>query len=254
MCTVTYIPPTQEKSFVLTTNRDELDFRPTLPPDIYSCGDGKMVFPKDELAGGSWIAMNAKGNVNCLLNGAFVPHEKQAHHTKSRGMVLLEFTRSALTAQAYFSQADLYHAEPFTIVALKQSKDVVQDFQEFIWDGSEKHFRVLDKKHPHIWSSVTLYDKEQRQLKRAWFEKFCQQYKNSITKEKIVDFHCGNHTDGKSKNMLIQQNGDLKTVSISQVLLANEKLQMDYFDLLNDSVKEVELLPTDLTDQTDLRR
>ncbi len=241
MCTVTYIPPTRERSFVLTSNRDELDFRPTLPPDSYSYGGSRLVFPKDKIAGGSWIAMSDKGNVNCLLNGAFVPHQRQAHHTKSRGTVLLEFTLSARPASEYFADAALHDVEPFTIVALKQSKGLVQDFQEFIWDGSEKHFRVLDKAHPQIWSSVTLYDEEQRQLKRAWFQRFCQQHENAITKEKIVDFHCGNHTDGKSKNMLIQQNGDLKTVSISQVFLSNKKLQMDYFDLLNDSAKEVGL-------------
>jgi uncharacterized protein with NRDE domain len=226
---------------MLTSNRDELDFRPTLPPDIYSYGDGKLVFPKDELAGGSWIAMNDKGNVNCLLNGAFVAHQKQAHHTKSRGTVLLEFTRSALTAQAFFSQEDLHHVEPFTIVALKQSKGKILDFDEFIWDGNEKHFKVLDSSNPQIWSSVTLYDKEQRQLKSAWFNQFCQKHRNAITKEKVVDFHCGNHTDGKSKNMLIQEDGDLKTVSISQVSLSNQKLQMGYYDLLNDSVTKVEL-------------
>lgn len=241
MCTVTYIPSTQQNSFVLTSNREELDFRPTLPPDSYSYGDCRLVFPKDEIAGGSWIAINDKGNVNCLLNGGFIPHQKEEHHTKSRGTVLLEFTRSALTAHAYFSQAALHDVEPFTIVALMHREDVIQNITEFVWDGNDKHFRQADVNTPYIWSSVTLYDKEQRKTKREWFKRFYAEHKSSITKEKIIDFHRGNHTNDNSKSMIIQRDGDLKTVSISQVSFTNKKLQMDYYDLLHNSVKEIEL-------------
>ncbi|MGM0566397.1 MAG: NRDE family protein [Bacteroidota bacterium] len=241
MCTVTYIPPTKENSFVLTSNRDEKEFRPTLPPDIYSYGDCKLVFPKDEKAGGSWIAVNDKGNVNCLLNGGFIAHQKQKHHTKSRGTVLLDFTHSALTAQAYFSQTDLHNVEPFTIVALKQSNGTMQDFEEFIWDGNDKHFRQLDIRSPHIWSSVTLYNEEQRKAKRKWFERFYKEHKNAITKEKIVDFHSGNQANNHSESITTHRDGDLKTVSISQVSISNNKVQMNYYDLLTNSVKEIEL-------------
>lgn len=239
MCTVTYIPPTQEHSFVLTSNRDEKEFRPTLPPDLYSYGDCKLVFPKDEKAGGSWIATNDKGVINCLLNGAFIAHQKQEHHTKSRGTVLLDFTRSPLAAQAYFSQADLHNVEPFTIVALKHDSGTIQDFTEFIWDGNHKHFRELNANNPHIWSSVTLYDEAQRKTKKEWFERFYKKHKNAITKEKIVDFHSGNQAkvNSGSKN----RDGDLKTVSITQVSLSNNKTQMHYYDLLHHSVKEIEL-------------
>ena len=241
MCTVTYIPSAQENSFLLTSNRDELDFRPTLPPDIYFYDDCKLVFPKDEKAGGSWIAINDKGNVNCLLNGGFIPHQKQEHHTKSRGAVLLEFTRSALTAHAYFSQAMLNDVEPFTIVALMHSEDVIKNITEFVWDGNDKHFRQADVNTPHIWSSVTLYDEEQRKTKREWFKRLYTEHKNAITKEKIVDFHSGNHMNDNPRSMIIQRDGELKTVSISQVSFSNKKLQMDYHDLLHNSVKEIEL-------------
>jgi len=200
-----------------------------------------MVFPKDEIAGGSWIAINDKGNVNCLLNGGFIPHQKQEHHTKSRGTVLLDFTRSALTGHEYFTQAALHDVEPFTVVALTHRKGVIQNITEFIWDGSDKHFRKIDKYIPHIWSSVTLYNEQQRKTKIEWFERFYKEHNNSLTKEKIVDFHSDNHFNDRSGNLIIQRNGDLKTVSISQVSVSNENLQMDYHDLLHSSVKEVEL-------------
>lgn len=241
MCTVSYIPPTKKSSFVLTSNRDEKEFRPTLPPEIYPYGNCKLVFPKDEKAGGSWIAMNDKGNINCLLNGGFVAHQKQEYHTKSRGTILLDFTTSALSIHEYFAKIDLGNVEPFTIVALRQSNGTIQDFSEFIWDGNDKHFRQLDINSPYIWSSVTLYNQEHRKTRREWFEQFYKEHKSNITKEKIFDFHSGNHTNDTSINLIMQREGGLKTVSITQVSALGQTLQMNYSDLLNNSVKKIEL-------------
>lgn len=241
MCTVTYIPPTQGNSFILTSNRDERVFRPTLPPEIYTYDNCKVVYPKDEKAGGSWIAMNDKGNVNCLLNGGFVAHQKQEHHTKSRGTVLIEFTQSALKAHDYFAAIDLGNVEPFTIVALSQSNGNVQDLSEFIWDGNDKHFQQLDINSPYIWSSVTLYSKEHRKTIKEWFEQFYKEHKNSITKENIFDFHSGNHTNDNSIKIIMQREDGLKTVSITQVSNVNDRLSLNYSDLLDGSAKEIKL-------------
>lgn len=231
------MPPLQESSFVLTSNRDEKEHRPTLSPKIYDYGNCKLIFPKDEKAGGSWIAMNDKGNINCLLNGGIVAHQKQDFHTKSRGTILLEFTRSALSTYEYYSHIDLGNVEPFTIVALRQSKGTVQDFTEFIWDGNDKHFRQLDVNSPHIWSSVTLYNEEHRKMRKDWFERFYKEHKSNITKEKIFDFHSGNHTKDNSINVIMQREDGLKTVSITQVCMSDNRIKMSYSDLLNDTVK-----------------
>jgi len=241
MCTVTYIPPTKESSFVLTSNRDEREFRPTLPPGIYQGNNCKMGYPKDEKAGGSWIAMNDKGNINCLLNGGIVAHQKQEFHTKSRGTILLEFTQSLHSTYEYFSQIDLGSVEPFTIVALKQREGTIQDFTEFIWDGNDKHFRQLDITQSYIWSSVTLYNEEHRKTRKEWFERFYKEHKSNITKEKIFDFHSGHHTNDNAINVIMQREGGLKTVSITQISALGQLLQMNYSDLLNNTVKVIEL-------------
>ncbi|MBN2820282.1 MAG: NRDE family protein [Bacteroidales bacterium] len=241
MCTVTYIPPNKESSFVLTSNRDEKEFRPTLPPEIYTYVNCKLAFPKDEKAGGSWIAINNKGNINCLLNGGIVAHQKQEYHTKSRGTILLEFTQSLRSTHEYFSQIDLGNVEPFTIIAIRQRERKIQDFTEFIWDGNDKYFRQLDINQSFIWSSVTLYNEENRKTRREWFERFYKEHKSNITKEKIFDFHSGNHTNDNSINVIMQREGGLKTVSITQVSANDERLKMNYSDLLNNTVKEIEL-------------
>lgn len=241
MCTVTYIPPNNETSFVLTSNRDEKEFRATSPPEIYTYGNCKLVFPKDEKAGGSWIAINDKGNINCLLNGGLVAHQKRESYNKSRGTILLEFTQSVRSAHDYFSQIDLENVEPFTIVALRKSKEKVQDFTEIIWDGNHKHFRQLDINSPYIWSSATLYNDEHRKTRKEWFERFYNNHNSNITPKKIFDFHSGSHTSDNSLNVIMEREGGLKTVSITQISSLGEILQMNYSDLLNNSVKKIEL-------------
>lgn len=241
MCTVTFIPPTKESSFILTSNRDEREFRPTLPPAVYQIAGGKLVFPKDEKAGGSWIAMNEKGNINCLLNGGFIAHQKQEYHIKSRGIVLLEFTASGRSIHEFFAQSDLNIVEPFSIVALKHDKGIILKLDEFIWDGNHKHFKQLEINSPYIWSSVTLYNEEHRKTRKEWFELFYKENNGNITKEKIFDFHSGNHTNDNAINIIMQREGGLKTVSITQVLPIESRIQMIYSDLLTNSVKKTDL-------------
>lgn len=212
-----------------------------MPPEVYTYDNCKLVFPRDEEAGGSWIAVSDKGNINCLLNGGFVPHQKQKHHTKSRGTVLLEFTRSARSPRAYFPQVDLRNVEPFTIVALKQTKGRMQDLSEFIWDGNTKHYRQLDVSSPYIWSSATLYTEEDRKIRKEWFKRFYKKHKHSITKEKVVDFHSGNHSSDNSISLIMPGDDGLKTVSITQVSMPNNKAQMNYYDLLKYTDTEIEL-------------
>ena len=241
MCTVTYIPPSKDHSFVLTSNRDEREFRPTIPPEVYDDGDGKLAFPKDATAGGSWIAINHSGHINCLLNGGFVAHQKQEYHTESRGTVLLNFTRSGSSIRSYFENRNLVNVEPFTIVALKYTQGKIRNLTEFIWDGTDKYYRQLDTNKPYIWSSVTLYDEEDRKARKAWFERFCKENQGNITREMIFGFHSGRHTSDDTVNVVMQREGGLKTVSITQVVAVGNKMRMSYSDLLNDSYHEVEL-------------
>lgn len=239
MCTVTYIPSIAGNSFVLTSNRDEKDFRQTAPPAFYTYNGKKLVFPKDEMAGGSWIAINESGKLCCLLNGGFVAHQKQSFHTLSRGIVLLDFTVSELNAHAYFETRDLAQVEPFTIVAIDHCNGVVQHISEVIWDGKEKHIRPLAKDTPYIWSSVTLYTNEHRILRKEWFSRLIADAKDQLTTEKIFTFHTGEHTKDDSVNIRMQRDGGLKTVSITQVIPENGHLKMSYFDLLTHSLHEM---------------
>ena len=56
MCTITFIPKSNN-DFILTSNRDEAPGRETFPPEIYEEEGVKLLYPKDALAGGTWIGL-----------------------------------------------------------------------------------------------------------------------------------------------------------------------------------------------------
>ena len=114
MCTVSFLP-LGNSDFMLTSNRDEDAARETIPPQKYSVGDSVLVFPKDEVAGGTWIGVSNACRLICLLNGGFENHVRKSFYKKSRGVLVKEFlaVKDAITA---IDNYDFSNIEPFTIV------------------------------------------------------------------------------------------------------------------------------------------
>lgn len=241
MCTVTYIPPVNGNSFILTSNRDESIYRQTMPPARHRGNGSALWFPQDIRSGGSWIAANETGRLCCLLNGAFVPHEKMEHHTLSRGKILKEMTVVPTVVHGYFKNRDLTNVEPFTIVTLEHENGVITHLSECIWDGSGKFYREPDWKQPYIWSSVTLYGEEHRDIRRMWFQKFFKEHHSHISPDKVYSFHTGTHTNNTALNVIMQREGGLKTVSITQVTTQDGKMLMRYSDLIENKNHEIEI-------------
>ncbi len=241
MCTVSYIPSSNDGSFILTSNRDEKVQRPTFSPEIYNIHDMKVCFPKDALAGGSWIAANENGRLCCLLNGAFTPHEKQSHHTHSRGKVLTDLVASPLDVMVFFSLQDLSKTEPFTIITVEIKEKKVIYFTEFIWDGTKKYLKELDQDQSYVWSSVTLYTDEHRRLRKEWFNSFLSENKSDISSDKVWSFHSGNHTSDNTVNLVMFREEGLKTVSITQVTSHSGKFVMNYSDLLENTSHKISI-------------
>ena len=232
MCTVTYIPPSGNSNFILTSNRDEKSQRPTISPEIHEINATKLCFPKDALAGGSWIAAGNNGRLSCLLNGAFEPHKKRSFHTYSRGKVLTDLVASREQVIFFYSYRDFSNTEPFTIITLELKDEKIIGFNEFIWDGNKKYLKKLDVDKPYIWSSVTLYSEEQRNSRNKWFQQFLLDDGSALTPEKVMSFHFGRHTTDDSMNLVMQRTEGLKTVSITQIMRKNEHFSMKYFDLV----------------------
>ncbi len=231
MCTVTLIP-IKENDFILTSNRDEVINRKTLPPEFYQINKTRMLFPKDAVAGGTWIGISDKNTMICLLNGGFEIHERQVSYRQSRGVVvkdLLETDNLEKAIEVY----DCKGIEPFTIVAANWQSDL--KLCEFVWDGQHKHLKMLEKE-THIWSSSTLYTKEMKGLREGWFTTFENQ--NTLTSQSLLDFHKNAGIGDKDVDLQIDRTF-LKTISITQVVKNEEELTMRYENLQNEEVNKV---------------
>lgn len=69
MCTVSFIA--LQNGCILTSNRDEKIYRPTLEPLIYEDEAIKLLYPKDEKAGGTWIVAKKKWGLLGIIKWGF---------------------------------------------------------------------------------------------------------------------------------------------------------------------------------------
>ena len=166
MCTVTLIP-VGKNDFVITSNRDEAPQRTTLSPDFYEVNKTKLLFPKDEVAGGSWIGVSEMKRVLCVLNGGFDKHERKASYRMSRGVVMRDLLITKNLDKAIHDY-NFEGIEPFTLVVVEWSAAI--QFKELVWDGINKHFSDLPFE-PKIWSSSTLYNDSMKKERLQWFFK-----------------------------------------------------------------------------------
>ena len=231
MCTVTLIP-TQENNFILTSNRDEALDRKTLPPEFYRVNETRMLFPKDAVAGGTWIGISNKSTMICLLNGGFEAHKRLDAYRQSRGVVVKKILEANNLEKAVL-EYNYKGVEPFTIVAANWKSDLL--FFELVWDGRQRHFRKLEKE-THIWSSSTLYTKDIKELRETWFATFKRE--NNLTPDTLLDFHKNAGIGDKNKDLQIDL-GFLKTRSITQIVKTGEELSMRYENLQNKEISNV---------------
>ncbi len=225
MCTVTFVPTST--GFILTSNRDEKNYRPTLPPEIHVVNGKKLLFPKDEEAGGTWIATNNQHQTACLLNGAFENHTKTPPYRKSRGLILLESFSYDSFAE-FAENVDLENIEPFTLLLIEH-QDVVH-FLELRWDGQQKHLKKIDASKCHIWSSATLYNKTIQQNREEWFKQLLEKHPNPDEALLFQFHHTKKDVDAKN-DMVMKRANELETISISQVVVENKRVNFSYFDL-----------------------
>lgn len=230
MCTVSFIPA--GKKVFLTSNRDEKHWRkPAIAPEWYSFNTGKILFPRDPDAGGTWIAGHENGNAIVFLNGAFRAHVKTPPYRMSRGLVLLELLDSA-SPYDKFNALDLRNIEPFTAVIWDNGQ-----LYECRWDGKEKHPVKLDNSRAHIWSSCTLYEDAVIMKRKQWFINWME--KNTTPgQSEILDFHRFTGDGDSHNDLLMNRNGHEFTVSVTSMEINEGRVSMQYLDLLRNPVKQ----------------
>lgn len=228
MCTVTIIPKGND-DFVLTSNRDEAPSRKSLPPDFYINKQTSLLFPMDELSGGTWIGLSEKNRLVCVLNGAFAIHERKQNYRKSRGLVALDFMTADDIIEV-IENYDFNKIEPFTIVIVDWNTSL--KFYELVWDGTEKYLKKLPLE-PKMWSSSTLYNAEMKQERLQWFEDFKSE--NNLNAQSLLRFH-NTAGSGNKEYGVVMKRGFVKTTSITQVEKFSESLEMYYENLQNHTI------------------
>lgn len=231
MCTLTFIPK-GETEFIITSNRDEAVVRKTIPPRVYIQNGIKLLFPKDELAGGTWIGASSKKRLICLLNGGFKPHVRKNEYRKSRGVVVTDLLKAESTVAA-IEVYDLSDIEPFTIVTIDWSETL--KLYQLVWDGKKKHFSELESNSPHIWSAAMLYTDEMKNLRKEWFASFLKE--KNLHPQALLNFHKNAGIGNQNTDLQIDR-GFLKTVSITQIHKKDEHLDLHYENLLNGEIEK----------------
>ncbi|MDQ5929901.1 MAG: hypothetical protein QG594_1682 [Bacteroidota bacterium] len=224
MCTVSFV--SINGKIIISSNRDEAILRPNaIEPKNYLVNNKNVIFPKDPKAGGTWFAVDEKGTVLVLLNGANEKHQHQPPYQKSRGLIVLEMISSA-SPKRFWKQINLENIEPFTMV-LFQNGSLFQ----LRWNGAEKETTALDAAENYVWSSSTLYQKEIRENRSEWFYAFLKSNPKSTEKE-MLHFHRYTQEENQENGLVINRNNQLKTLSITQAVLEQNKVAILHYDLI----------------------
>ena len=237
MCTVTLIPK-KDNNFILTSNRDEAIGRETISPDFYDEDGVRMLYPRDVVAGGTWIGIGEFSSLICLLNGGFHRHVRRSDYIKSRGLVvkdLLKFNDLKEGIETY----NYIGIEPFTIAGVQWKENL--KLYELVWDGEKSHVKDLNRLHNYIWSSSTLYTQEMKSVRQIWFDEFKKDAE--LESSSIYQFH---KTAGiGDKNIdLVMDRGYVATTSITQVEKRGKEISMNFHNLSRSYHKKVSFEPT----------
>ena len=198
--------------------------RQAVEPRNHLINDKIVVYPKDPQAGGTWYAIDEHANVLVLLNGAAEKHVWNPPYRKSRGLIVLDII-SALSPSQMWNDIDLDDIEPFTVVLFEAAK-----LYQLRWNGLEKQAVMLDPNSNHIWSSTTLYPKEIREKREKWFANFMR-FNQQPSGKDMYHFHHYTESGDTENGLVINRNNFLKTLSITQTIIHDNKVKMNYHDL-----------------------
>jgi hypothetical protein len=231
MCTLSLYSKFDKNGFILTFNRDEMAHRSTV--DIINDEKSGLIYPKDALHGGTWLAFSTRnGRFTCLLNGAFERHERKPGYRKSRGLVLLESFQYE-DMKDFWLNYDLKNIEPFTIITGQENR-----FLELRWDGLVRYTRQINGEKPKIWSSATLYNQAVRSQREKGFSAFLTSKKEKPNAAEILSFHQTPNLEKPENGLLMKRPvGQPSTVSITQLTysLTSQTIDFQYYELGNNN-------------------
>ncbi|MBK6609398.1 MAG: NRDE family protein [Sphingobacteriales bacterium] len=234
MCTVTYLPLNGPAHFILTNNRDEAPHRHASV--LFYNGDTQLAYPREPIAGGTWLVLSAQRRLVCLLNGADFAHKRQTPYRKSRGLVLLDAMQFA-TLDDFASGYQLKGIEPFSLIIFENNQLAL-----LRWNGHFATLKPLNANQPEIWSSSTLYPTHIASERQQWFDHFLShQQQAPPTAAQILQFHRTAGSHDPQNALVMNRNNIVQTISISQIEVQQHSAIFTYFDLVDNSQQRIRM-------------
>jgi uncharacterized protein with NRDE domain len=225
MCTVSYVRT--ESKVIITSNRDEMLIRLNpLAPKKHNINGKIIIYPEDTKGGGTWYVVDETGTVLVLLNGADEKHIAKLSYRKSRGLIVLEIIGNDSPVE-YWDNINLDDIEPFTLVLYQE-----QLLYQLRWNGESKEKLSLDPDKEYIWSSVSLYSAAIREARSALFHDFINKTA-VISEDELYLFHSHRENNNPESGLVIDREGELKTLSITQTVIEENKVSIRHYDLIN---------------------
>jgi len=235
MCTLTFFPKS-DSNFILTSNRDESPGRKTFPPKIYRENNVELLYPRDAVAGGTWIGVSQRKRVVSLMNGGFVAHKRKASYARSRGLIVKDLLKTP-ELKSYIKTYDFSEIEPFTAIVVDFENTL--KLHEIVWTGEELVFTNLPLE-PKIWSSSPLYPRELAEKRESWFAEFLDR-QNDMPAQELLHFH-QTAGEGDPISNIVMDRGFVKTKSITQVVKSDGVVEMCYNDLEAEAIDRSSLM------------
>jgi uncharacterized protein with NRDE domain len=234
MCTATFYPMHNGR-FIFTSNRDEkLTRQPSTRLQRIQRNGIRAICPIDADAGGTWLIATDKGEIWCLLNGAFEKHTYNPPYKRSRGLLLLDAAFSNLEDD-WKSTEHLDGMEPFTMLKIQVGSNY--NPQVFRWNGHSLIEQTTQPLRPEIWSSATLYSSDSVIQRQEKWEAFTQQ-NSQLSAAAIRDFH-QDKADTCSASLMLK-NQSHQTVSVSQLDVSADGINWQYTELLSGLHEQIE--------------
>ena len=225
MCLVSYIPI--KDGFILSSNRDESPLRSDAIMTKEEVHGHILLYPKD-MKGGSWLYLSNEGNAICVLNGAFVNHKRSLPYKISRGLMMRHYF-DFKDASDFIQRYDFVNIESFTMV-IKETETLF----EFRWDGMYKYIERLNIDEVYIWSSSTLYTKEEQDIRESLFREMLSENPNL---EEIQHVHLTGSLGNKNIDFNMNRNDRVATISHTNAIVDSGEMKLHYHNLLTSEKK-----------------
>jgi hypothetical protein len=154
MCTLSFIP--RLNGYAVGMNRDELRSRPrALAPRYFERNGVTAVYPS-ETSGGSWIAVNAYGELFALLNWCSADARAVTEKQRSRGEIIPQmiFESDLRVAATILASPKLVGTLPFRLIGIDPKQRAISEWR---WDGRRICRSALPWARRH-WFSSSLSD------------------------------------------------------------------------------------------------